>query len=56
MLGCHKLNATSVEQNMLVVLIYANKKDGLRFNFQEHYLSVSLPQTFLLTGTDDNTY
>lgn len=32
------------------------KKDGLRFNFQEHYLSVSLPQTFLLTGTDDNTY
>lgn len=57
MLGCHKLNATSVEQNMLVVLIYANtKKDGLHFNFQEHYLSVSLPQTFLLTGTDDNTY
>ena len=28
MLGCHKLNATSVEHNMLVVLIYANTKTG----------------------------
>lgn len=32
------------------------KQDGLRFNVQEHYLSVSLPRTFLLTGTDDDTY